>query len=109
LEKQVAKFKEALEFVSSQIKKDASIRNSDFIVSFLEGFDCMYSRKDTQMKDRIISQSSLISFIKTAEFLLEHKMTVDNIFRDAIISQVFHVIRLSIESENTVDQAIYCL
>ena len=44
------RFKEALEFLNKQIKKDPAISNSDFIVCFLEAFNLIFPDKMNESK-----------------------------------------------------------
>ena len=45
----VARFWSAIEFLSKHIKKDATVKNSDFIICFLEAFhNCFPGKLDLQ-------------------------------------------------------------
>ena len=39
------RFRESLEFLNKQIKRDAGLTNSDFIVCFLEAFNLIFPEK----------------------------------------------------------------
>lgn len=48
------RFRESLEFLNKQIKKDASLTNSDFIVCFLEAFNLIFPDKMDEDKYNMI-------------------------------------------------------
>ena len=82
---------------------------SDFIVSFLETFHRIFPSKLKEIFSKIDRQNTLLSFIKTADILIQKNLTGDDHFKQALIVKVLYVLRLAIESEDTVDMGIYCI
>ena len=99
----------ALEFLNKQIKKDAAITNSDFIVCFLEAFHMIFPKKLKDNFSKIDRQNILLCFIKTVDILIKKDLTGEEHFKQALIVKVLYVLRLAVDSSDTVDMGIYCL
>ena len=50
-----------------------------------------------------------MQFIRMVELIFKHKLSETEIFKDAIISQVIYVLKLSLEDQQLVEMAIYSL
>lgn len=77
----VEKLLRALEFLNKQIKKDAAITNSDFIVCFLEAFHMVFPKKLKDVNSKIDRQNILFSFIKTVEILISKNLIGEDHFK----------------------------
>ncbi len=89
----------ALEFLSKQIKKDASKLNSDFCVCFLEAFDLIFPKYLRLEKSAGFRQNILYSFIRTVKLLLREKFFQEfectSILEEALIQKTIYVLRLA--------------
>ena len=104
------RFSSALEFLNKQIKKDASLPNSDFIVCFLEAFNDVFpSQLSDETYSQIERQNTILSFIRTVDILFTKKLYGEDHFRRALIVQVLYVLRLAVEMPDTVELGIFSL
>ena len=64
-----------LEFLNSYIKKEATLSSSDFAVCFLDAFHFAFpAMKPNRIGSPLDRQSTLWSFIRTVELLLQKKI-----------------------------------
>jgi hypothetical protein len=54
-------------------------------------------------------QSSVLSFIRTVDVLLKHKIVEEECFKKAIVMTSVYVLRIGIESKDTVELSIFSL
>ena len=68
---QTKRFLGALEFLNKQIKKDAGLQQSDFIVCFLEAFNYLFPvHLSKERYSQIERQNTILSFIRTVDVLI---------------------------------------
>jgi len=99
----------ALEFLSKHIKKEAALNNSDFVVCFLEAFHQSFPHMLKEEKSKIERQDTLFGFIRTVQCLLSRGLCFEDHFKQALIVKTFYVLRLTVNSADTVDMGIYSL
>lgn len=91
------------------MKKNASLQTSDYAVAFLNTFNELYPKTITSEKDAMKKQNKLMRFILTVENLIKSGIFEDKYFRAALVTMAIFILRIGIESEDTVEISVFSM
>lgn len=100
---------DALEFLNTELKKNPSIKDSDFPICFLEAFSLQFPFEEKMKSDQLFKQCSLMMFIRIVEIIFKNGLCENENFKNAIIYKVIYVLKLGTEDEDIVEMSIYSL
>lgn len=83
---------------------------SDFAVAFLNSFHTIFPDALDPVKiDPMKRQSKLVEFIIAVEVLIKNNIVEDEYFKSALIAMTIYVLKIGIESEDTVEISIFSM
>jgi len=101
-------FLDALDFVNREIKKGQTLPTSDFAVAFLNAFSFLFPQALVE-GEPMARQGKLMQFITTVQLLIKNGLAEDEYFKASIVNMTIYVLKLAIESEDTVEVAIFSM